>query len=409
MTSAWLTGDPQTERIERMTDQTTPGEHGGEHGQDETGSDQIRQRKTEHVDLALAHDISAPQAASWADIRLVHHALPEVDLDAVDTSVQFLDNTLRHPLWVSSLTGGHPDVAAINERLATVAEEYGLAMGVGSQRAAVMTPELEATYRVARERAPHAFLVANIGAPQLIAQGPRPAFTVEEARRAVAMIDADALAVHLNFLQEAAQPEGDRQARGALAAVARLAREVGVPVIAKETGAGISYEQARLLKQAGISAIDVGGAGGSSMAALESLRAQSRGEMQSAEVGTHLRGWGIATPVALVEAREGAPGLPILATGGVRSGLDVARALTLGATLAGMGFPLLQAASRGLSALRDFLDQVLFELRVVMQLTGSAGIPELQRASVLVTGASREWLELRGFGNELRHLARRGM
>jgi isopentenyl-diphosphate delta-isomerase len=372
-------------------------------------SDEMQQRKTEHVRFSLARDIAAPQAASWADVRLVHRALPEVDLDGVDTSVQFLDHTLRHPLWISSLTGGHPDVAAINERLATVAEEYGLAMGVGSQRAALASPELVKTYQVARERAPHAFLVANVGAPQLIAQEHRPAFTLDEVRRAAEMIGADALAVHLNYLQEAAQPEGDRKARGALAAVARLAREVGLPVIAKETGAGIGYEQARAFKQAGVAAIDVGGAGGSSMAALESLRAESRGDAGAAAIGMLFRDWGIATPIALVEAQQGAPGLPIIATGGVRSGLDVARALVLGATLVGMGFPFLQAASEGLPALRAFLDQTLRELRVAMQLAGAATVAQMRQTPVVVTGATREWLELRGFGNEVRHLARRGI
>ncbi|HEX6819472.1 MAG TPA: type 2 isopentenyl-diphosphate Delta-isomerase [Ktedonobacterales bacterium] len=392
-----------------MPDESSTDASGSSQNDPEKGTNQIRQRKAEHVAFALANDISAPQAASWADIRLVHRALPEVDLDAVDTSVRFLGATLRHPLWISSLTGGDPEVMVINERLATIAEEYGLAMGVGSQRAAVITPELAQSYRIARERAPHAFLVANVGAPQLIPQGQHPAFSVEQAREAVQMISANALAVHLNFLQEAAQPEGDRRARGALAAVSRLAREVGVPVIAKETGAGISYEQAHALKQAGVAAIDVGGAGGSSMAALEGLRARSRGQERAVAISRVFRDWGIATPVALVEAREGALGLPLLATGGVRSGLDVARALALGATLVGMGFPFLQAASRGLDALHEFVEGVLAELRVAMQLTGSASVADLQQTSVLVTGASREWLELRGFGNELRALARRGM
>ncbi len=371
-------------------------------------SDEVRQRKAEHVAVALQHNVSAPQVASWADIQLVHQALPEVDLDDIDTSVEFLGRRLRHPIFVSSLTGGHPDVAAINERLAIIAEEYGLAMGVGSQRAALVTPELAATYGVARQRAPHAFLIANIGAPQLIAQARHPAFTPAEVRQAVDMIGADALALHLNFLQEAAQPEGDRRARGCLAAFARVAAEVGVPVIAKETGAGINFEQACRLKQAGASAIDVGGAGGSSMAAMESQRAQSRGDVRTATVGQLFRDWGIPTPIAVVEARLGAPGLPITATGGVRSGLDAARALALGATLIGMGFPFLKAASEGEDAVRDFLDTFLVELKVAMQLAGAATPADLRRVPVVVRGATREWLELRGFGDELRALARRG-
>jgi isopentenyl-diphosphate delta-isomerase len=372
-------------------------------------TEQIKQRKTEHVNISLQNDISAPQAASWADIRLVHRALPEVDLDEIDLSVDFLGARLRHPLWISSLTGGHPDVAAINERLGKVAEEYGLAMGVGSQRAALGAEALEETYRIARANAPTAFLVANIGAPQLIEQKERAAFTAEQARAAVEMIGANALAIHLNYLQEASQPEGDGRAKGALAAVRQIAEEVGVPVIAKETGAGISYEQARDFKRADVSAIDVGGAGGSSMAALESFRARSRGDTRAEGVGVVYRDWGIPTPLSVVEAHAGAPRLPLIATGGVRSGLDAARALALGATLVGMGFPFLKAASEGEEALHTFLDQFLTELRVGMQLTGAASPAGMRRVPVVVTGSSREWLELRGFGQELREMARRSL
>ena len=370
-------------------------------------SEEVKQRKIEHVEISLQNDISAPQAASWADIHLVHRALPEVDLDGVETSVDFLGGQLRHPIFISSLTGGHPDVASINRRLAAVAEEYGLAMGVGSQRAAIVSPALSETYRLVREQAPHAFLIANVGAPQLIAQRKRDPFTLDEVRQAIAMIGANALAVHMNFLQEAAQPEGDGRARGCLDAVERLAAAVGVPVIAKETGAGVSYEQARALRRAGVAAIDVGGAGGSSMAAMESVRAQARGDTGTATIGALFRDWGIATPIAVVETLQGAQGLPVIATGGVRTGLDAARALALGATLVGMGFPFLKAASEGELALRAFLDQFLAELRVAMQLVGAATIRELWRVPVVVGGATRSWLEVRGFEDEVRAMARR--
>jgi isopentenyl-diphosphate delta-isomerase len=372
-------------------------------------SDEVKQRKIEHVTIALENDIAAPQQATWGDVRLVHRALPEIDLDDIDTSVEFLGSRLRYPVFISSLTGGHPDVATINERLATIAGEYGLAMGVGSQRAALVTPELAATYEVVRAAAPTAFLIANVGAPQLIAQKRHPAFTVADARRAVEMIGASALAIHLNFLQEAAQPEGDRRARGILNALRTLAAEVGVPIVAKETGAGISYEQAHAVQAVGVAAVDVGGAGGSSMAAMESVRAQSRGDDTTARIGQLFRSWGIATPIAVVEAHLGAPRLPIIATGGVRSGLDAARALSLGATLIGMGFPFLKAASEGLETVRAFLDQFLAELRVAMQLTGAATIAEMQHRPVVTTGMTREWLAARGFERELRAMARRGM
>lgn len=372
-------------------------------------SEEVKQRKIEHVSIALEQDISASQPASWADVRLIHQALPEVDLEEIDTTVEFLGTPLRYPLFVSSLTGGHPDVAIINERLASIAEEYGLAMGVGSQRAGLVTPELAATYDVVRTQAPHAFLIANVGAPQLIEQRRHPAFTLEDAKRAVEMIGANALAIHLNYLQEAAQPEGDRRARGALAALTQLVREVGVPVIAKETGAGISYEQARALKRAGVAAIDVGGAGGSSMAAMESARAQSRGDMATALIGQLFRAWGIATPIAVVETRQAAPELPLISTGGVRSGLDAARAFALGATLVGMGFPFLKAASESREAVKAFLEQFLAELRVAMQLAGAATVADLQQAPVVVLGETRAWLEQRGFGKVLSTMARRAM
>jgi isopentenyl-diphosphate delta-isomerase len=372
-------------------------------------SDEVKQRKAEHVQVSLAHDISAPQAASWGDIRLVHQALPEVDLDEIDTSTTYLGFKLRYPVFISSLTGGHPDVTIINERLAAVAQEYGLAMGVGSQRAALITPQLTETYSVARAKAPDAFLIANVGAPQLVAQRGKAAFGVADAIAAVRMIGANALAIHLNYLQEAAQPEGDRNARGALAGVQAIAAAVGVPVIAKETGAGVNYEQARRLARAGVAAIDVGGAGGSSMAAMEAQRAQDRGDRKTGAIGALFRDWGVATPIAVVEAHAGAPDLPITATGGVRSGLDAARALALGATLIGMGFPFLKAAAESESAVRDFLEQFLAELRVAMQLTGCATIADLRQAPVLVTGATREWLALRGFDETLHSMAQRGM
>lgn len=372
-------------------------------------SDEVKQRKAEHVQVSLAHDISAPQSASWADIRLIHQALPEVDLDEIDTAVTYLGHPLRYPIFISSLTGGHPDVAIINERLGAIAQDYGLAMGVGSQRAALVTPQLAETYSVTRSKAPDAFLIANVGAPQLVEQRGKPAFTLEDARAAVQMIGANALAIHLNYLQEAAQPEGDRNARGALAGVRDIAAAVGVPIIAKETGAGVSYEQARRLARAGVGAIDVGGAGGSSMAAMEAQRAQDRGDRRASAIGALYRDWGIATPIAVVEAHAGAPDLPITATGGVRSGLDAARALALGATLVGMGFPFLKAAAESEAAVRDFLDQFLSELRTAMQLTGSATISALQRAPVIVTGATHDWLELRGFGEQLHLMAQRGM
>jgi isopentenyl-diphosphate delta-isomerase len=276
---------------------------------------------------------------------------------------------------------------------------------VGSQRAGIVSPQLADTYAIVRQHAPTAFLIANIGAPQLIPQARHPAFTLEEPRRAVEMIRAQALALHLNFAQEAIQPEGDRRAVGCRVALQKLTREIGLPVIAKETGAGICREQALILRDCGASAIDVGGAGGSSMAVLEQQRALARSDDRSASLGHVFRDWGIPTPVAIVEA--GVAGLPLVATGGVRSGLDAARALALGASLVGMAFPFLKAASESYAAVQALVRQFLLELTVTMQLAGAATIADLRGAAVLVGGETRQWLDLRGFGDTLRALANR--
>src|SRR5713101_4866348 len=243
-------------------------------------TDEMKQRKAEHVSVALSQDVSVPQRANWGDIQFVHQALPEVDLDEIETSVNFLGRTLRYPIFMSSLTGGHPDVMSINRNLARAAEQYGLALGVGSQRAAIVNPEVASSYAVTRQHAPNAFLIANIGAPQLIVQARHPAFTLQQVQQAIDMIGANALPVHMNSLQEAAQPEGDRRAVGEAAADRTLTGKITIPVIAKETGAGICREQALLLRSCGVAAIDVGGAGGSSMPALEAVRSRSRGDEQ---------------------------------------------------------------------------------------------------------------------------------
>ncbi|HEX4203523.1 MAG TPA: type 2 isopentenyl-diphosphate Delta-isomerase [Ktedonobacteraceae bacterium] len=368
-------------------------------------TDEVKQRKIEHVNVALGQDVSAPQRANWNDVQFVHQALPEVNLDEIDTSVTFLGRRLRYPIFISSLTGGHPDVIEINRNLAKAAEHYGLALGVGSQRAAIVNPELVASYAVTREQAPNAFLIANIGAPQLIAQAQHVAFTLEQVQRAVAMIQANALAVHMNSLQEAAQPEGDRNAVGETTVLTYVTKHVGVPVLAKETGAGVNREQAFLLRSCGVSAIDVGGAGGSSMPAIEKARSQARGDERATSIGELYKDWGVPTPIAVVEARTA--GLPLIATGGVRNGLDAARALALGATLVGIGFPFLQAASQSYDKVCELLETTIAQLKVAMQLSGANNLTKLREADVVVTGATREWLTLRGFEDELKAIAQR--
>lgn len=365
----------------------------------------VKQRKIEHVSIALEQDVSAQQQANWNDIHFVHQALPEVNLDEIDTTVNFLGHRLRYPLFISSLTGGHPDVTHINRNLARAAQEFGLALGVGSQRAAIVNPDVAASYAITREQAPDAFLIANIGAPQLIPQAHHPAFTIPQVQQAIDMINANALAVHMNSLQEAAQPEGDRRAIGEAAALQTLTQQIDLPIIAKETGAGVCREQAILLASCGVSAIDVGGAGGSSMAMMEAARSRSRNDTQTMNIGLLYANWGIATPIALIESASA--DLPLISTGGVRNGLDVARALALGANLVGMGYPFLKAASQSYEKVCELLESVVAELKVAMQLSGASTIAQLRAVDVVVMGQTREWLHLRGFDQELQAIAQR--
>lgn len=355
-----------------------------------TATDATSQRKADHLEIAASGAIEHPAGAGWQDVYLVHECLPEVDRGEIDLSVEFLGHRLRAPVLIAGMTGGHPRATEINRRLARVAERLGVAMGVGSQRAAVEAPALLATYAVARTAAPGAFLIANVGAPQLIRQGTRPPYRVEQIRPLVEAIAANALAVHLNFLQEACQPEGDANARGCADALGAVCREIGVPVIAKETGAGISGSAARRLRELGVQALDVGGHGGSNMALLEARRAERQGDRRRSRLGETFADWGIPTVVSLIEARRA--GLPLIATGGVRSGLDAAKAINLGATLVGVGRPILAQAELSEEAALDWLGDFIEELRVAAFLTGSPDLATLQRRPRRIIGRTAELL-----------------
>jgi isopentenyl-diphosphate delta-isomerase len=358
--------------------------------------DDIPARKADHIDITTQRPVTASISPGWDDVHLIHESLPEIDLAEVDLSVDFLGHRLAAPLVVASMTGGHPRAAEINRRLAAAAERFGLAMGVGSQRAAIRQPGLLSTYTVAREAAPNAFLIANIGAPQLLEQAGGPALTVDQVRSLVQAMAADALAIHLNYLQEVVQPEGDTRARGALHAIRRVGAALDVPVIAKETGAGISRTQALRLRDAGVAALDVGGAGGTSFALVEAFRASDRAQDSFTRLGQLLGDWGLPTAVSLVECRR--LGVPVIATGGIRSGLDAAKALVLGADLVGIARPLLTAALDGEEALHGYLADLLHTLRVVAFLTGSCTVAELQAREHVVVGSTADWLRARAEG-----------
>jgi isopentenyl-diphosphate delta-isomerase len=351
-------------------------------------SDLVR-RKGEHISRALEIGDSAGGAAGWQDIQLVHDALPETDFDQVDLGVEFLGRRISLPLLISGMTGGHQDSLGVNRALARAAAATGAMIGVGSQRAALRDPGLADSYAVVRDEAPGAYVLANIGISQLVDQGDERALDVGDVLRAVEMIRADALAVHLNYLEEVVQPEGQTRASGARAALASLVRELPVPVIAKETGAGLSRDVALRLRDLGVAALDVGGRGGTSFAAIEASRAAARGDTVRAATGLTFADWGIPT-AASVGLCAGI--LPTIAVGGVRNGLDAARAMSLGAVAVGVGRPLLEQALLGADAVRDWIAAFAYQLRTAAFLAGVAAVAELAGAARVVSGPTRHWL-----------------
>lgn len=328
-------------------------------------------------------------------MHLVHDALPVVDAASIDLTTKLFGRTLRLPLVISGMTGGHGRAIAVNELLASVAEKTGIAIGVGSQRAALRDPALVPTYAVVRDAAPHAFVIANVGIAQIVKQGADPALGAKDIREIVGMVRADALALHLDYLEESVQPEGQTRAKGSELAVRALVKASPVPVIAKETGAGISRSVALRLRRLGVRAIDVGGVGGTSFAAIEGLRAHERGDALRMSLGERFRDWGLPTAVAVVGAS--AARLPIIATGGVRSGLDAAKALALGATVVGVGRPFLQTALKGEQACLEWLAAFEVELRTAVFLAGLKRASDLRRAPIAITGRTRSWLDQLGY------------
>ncbi len=351
-------------------------------------------RKAEHIRICLQEKAQAKNvSAGFENIRLVHRALPEVDRKDINFSTSFLNHKLNAPLIVGAMTGGTEEAIQINQNIAQTVEKLGLGMGLGSQRAAIENPSLEKTYSIARKAAPNAFLIANVGGVQLV-----HGYGIKQVRKVVEMIDADAVAIHLNALQEAVQPEGQTNFKGVLAKIAEVAGELDKPVIVKETGAGISAEDAKALKAAGVKAIDVGGVGGTSFAAVEYYRGNTA-------LGEAFWDWGIPTTASIVEVAQSAK-LSVIASGGIRNGTDIAKALALGASLAGIIQPILETAVKSASETEQLLQGYLDELRNVMFLVGAQNPADLAKVPVVILGETAEWLKSRGFNIEM--YSRRG-
>ncbi len=328
-------------------------------------------RKARHLDIVLNDDVLSRLDAGFSAVRLHHEALPERALEDVDTRAVFLGKPLRAPLIISSMTGGTARARAINEHLAVAAEAAGVGLALGSHRAALENPALVGTYDV-RRVAPGVVLFANLGAVQL-----NYGLTVDDARRAVDDVAADGLYLHLNPLQEAIQKGGDTNFRGLLAKIAQLCARLPVPVVVKGVGSGIAAKTARRLLDAGVAAIDVAGAGGTSWALVEGRRSDDRTRERIAE---SFGGWGYPTAEATVALRAALPGATIVASGGVTSGIDIAKALAIGADLAGVGRHVLEPATRSAQAVADTLDELILGLRIAMFASGCGTLAELPGA-----------------------------
>jgi isopentenyl-diphosphate delta-isomerase len=323
----------------------------------------VKGRKKDHLRICIEEEVESGNTG-LGDIRLVHEALPELDFDNINPEIRFLEKTLNYPVIIEAITGGIPKAVKINRDLASVAERFGIGFGVGSQRMAIEDPKLAETYRV-RDVAPNIFLIANLGAVQL-----NYGYGLVECEKAVDMIQADALALHINPLHEIIQPEGDRDFSSLIEKINYISGRLKKPLIAKCVGSGISHETARKLK---VSAFDVGGSGGTSWSLIESYRADGKAK----KIGESFAGWGIPTADSIRELSK--LGVPLIGSGGIRSGLDAAKAISLGADCVGIALPILRAWSRdGTKAVEEFLDQFLTELKIAMFLTGSETVRELK-------------------------------
>ena len=341
----------------------------------------IKQRKKDGIEIPLQKNVQAKSTSTYLEhVKLVHNALPEMDYDDLDTSTEFLGHKFSAPIIIDSMTGGTDEATVINGRLGELAEKYGFGMGLGSQRAGLKSEELAATYSIARKNAPNAFLIANIGGAQL-AKG----LTIDEARKIMKMIRANALVVHLNPLQELVQPEGEPRYKGVLGKIEELAKSIELPVIVKEVGAGISREVAIKLEMAGVSAINVAGSGGTSWAGVEKLRADAARDGIKSRLGEMFWDWGIPTAASLIEVRR-AVKIPLIASGGLRNGLEAAKCIVLGAAMAAMAYPFLRAAAESRESLFDFADMLLAELKCTMFLVGARNISSLARSRYILTG-----------------------
>ena len=335
----------------------------------------IDQRKDDHLKINLEKDVHSALTTGLEKYHFVHEALPELDLERINTTLNLFDKKLAAPILISSMTGGTEEAGEINRRLAEAAQTVGVAMGVGSQRAALEDPGQIPTFAIARKVAPDILLFANLGAVQL-----NYGYSVDHCRRAVEMIEADALILHLNPLQEAVQAGGDTNFAGLARKIEEVCKKLEVPVIAKEVGWGISERTAKLLAECGVAAIDVAGAGGTSWSQVEMHRAPDEFTRQLAAA---FIGWGLPTADSILNVKKAAPEMTLFASGGLKDGLDIARCIALGATLGGMAGPFLKAAAVSSEKAAEMIRLTAKQIQVTMFAAGVSTLEGLKVDSLV--------------------------
>lgn len=354
------------------------------------------ERKLNHLRIARERDVESREWNWFEDIILLHLASSEIAPEDVRLDVSFLGKEISAPIIIEGMTGGHEKAKEINVALAEAAREIGIPLGLGSQRAALENPALSSTFRAAREVAPEIPIIANLGVSHIIGSS-----GIENACEAISMVEADALAVHLNLLQEIIQPEGSSSFRGLLDALTDLADQLDVPVIVKEIGFGISKEAAALLEATGVAGIDVAGLGGTNWAIVEGYRSRE-GSLMRALANT-FQDWGIPTPASIVEVAVATKNVFIIGSGGVRSGLDASKCIALGADYSGAALPFLRAYYEGgVSAILQLLNQFMIEMKTALALSGTSDISQFRRRKRFVLkGKLLEWITYRNLMREV--------
>ncbi len=349
---------------------------------------EISDRKTSHIEICLKNQVE--YGTTWLEyVHLIHNPLPNIDFDDIDISASFLGYDISAPVIIEGMTGGHPSLERLNKSIAEAAERSKIVVEVGSVRAALRDKSLINTYRIVRETAPSVPVISNIGVDTI-----NHADGLEKARKAVELLDADALAIHLNPLQEAIQPEGKPRFKSAVDSIRRVVESIEVPVIIKEVGFGIPCETARIIENIGVAMIDVAGHGGTNWAVIEGIRASKYGKELQAEAAKTFSSWGVPTAASILEVVS-AVNIPVIGSGGIRNGLDVAKVIALGSSYAGLALPILKVAVKGSREIIKLLDRLKYELKLAMFLTGSEDLRELRNAKFVITGELLQWVKQR--------------